>query len=228
MKRSPAFLLGSISLALLVSCAARHTPPVTGPAPGPGPIYTRSDRPGEIPAGTAIEVRTAEAIDSNSAADGRTYSAEVARDIVGAGGTVLVPKGSPAQLVVLNVTDAGKVTGEQIEFGLRSITVNGRNYLVESGKTNTQSRGLGKNRRTAEMVGGGAALGTLLGATLGGGKGAAIGALAGAAAGAAAQVITKGSNVQIPTETILTFRTEQPIRLQGLGADPGASSRSGN
>src|SRR5207244_7207406 len=37
------------------------------------------------------------------------------------------------------------------------------------------TEGLGKNKRTAEMVGGGAVLGTLIGAIAGGGKGAAIG-----------------------------------------------------
>ena len=37
-------------------------------------------------------------------------------------------------------------------------------------------QGIGKNKRTAEYVGGGAVLGTLLGAIAGGGKGAAIGA----------------------------------------------------
>ena len=44
--------------------------------------------------------------------------------------------------------------------------------------------GVGANKRTAEMVGGGAVLGTLIGAIAGGGKGAAIGAVAGAGAGA--------------------------------------------
>ena len=60
------------------------------------------------------------------------------------------------------------------------------------------------------MVGGGAALGTLIGAVAGGGKGAAIGAAVGAAGGAATQVLTRGKEVQIPAETVLTFRLDQP------------------
>jgi hypothetical protein len=73
---------------------------------------------------------------------------------------------------------------------------------------------VGANRRTAEMVGGGAVLGTLLGAIAGGGKGAAIGAAAGAAAGAGVQVLTRGKTVRVPAESVLTFRLDQPVTLQ--------------
>ncbi|HEY7615381.1 MAG TPA: hypothetical protein VH744_01145, partial [Terriglobales bacterium] len=68
--------------------------------------------------------------------------------------------------------------------------------------------------RTAEMVGGGAALGTLLGAVAGGGKGAVIGAIAGAAAGGTAQVLTKGKEIKVPAESTLQFRLDQPLSLQ--------------
>jgi signal transduction histidine kinase len=44
--------------------------------------------------------------------------------------------------------------------------------------------GIGANRRTAETIGGGAAIGTIIGAIAGGAKGAAIGVLVGAAGGA--------------------------------------------
>jgi outer membrane lipoprotein SlyB len=99
---------------------------------------------------------------------------------------------------------------------LQSVTVQGRRYLVETSDLEQSSRsGIGKNRRTAEMVGGGAALGTLLGAVAGGGKGAAIGAVAGAAAGGTAQVLTRGKEVKVPAETLLTFRLEEPLRLHG-------------
>ena len=53
--------------------------------------------------------------------------------------------------------------------------------------------GVGGNKRTAEYVGGGTALGAVIGAIAGHGKGAAIGAASGAAAGAGAQIFTRGS-----------------------------------
>ena len=83
--------------------------------------------------------------------------------------------------------------------------------------TQSSKAGIGKNRRTAEMVGGGAVLGTLLGAIAGGGKGAAIGAAAGAAVGGTAQVLTKGKQVKVPAETILRFQLDRPIHLAAAG-----------
>ncbi len=76
---------------------------------------------------------------------------------------------------------------------------------------------MGKNRRTATMVGGGAALGTLLGAIAGGGKGAIIGAASGAAVGGTAQVLTKGKEVKVRSETVLQFKLDRPLHLEQAG-----------
>jgi hypothetical protein len=168
-----------------------------------------------IPAGADIAVRTNEAIDSQTATDGQTFSAEIARDVSDGSGAVIVPRGSPAQLVIRRSTGGGATGSPNLALDLQSVSVRGRRYLVDTGEIEQSNReGIGKNRRTAEMVGGGAALGTLLGAIAGGGKGAAIGAVAGAAAGGTAQVLTRGKEVRVPAETQLTFRLEQPLRLQ--------------
>src|SRR5216684_3730602 len=91
----------------------------------------------------------------------------------------------------------------------------GRHYNVSTEDLRQgNNRGIGANRRTGEMVGGGAVLGTLLGAIAGGGKGAAIGAIAGAAAGGGVQVLTKGKEVKVPAETVLKFKLDKPLRLQ--------------
>jgi outer membrane lipoprotein SlyB len=98
---------------------------------------------------------------------------------------------------------------------VQSITVDGRRYLVSTTDLTRESEtGIGKNTRTAEAIGGGAALGTIIGAIAGGGKGAAIGVLIGAAGGAGAQVLTRGRDVQVPAETILKFRLDKPVTLQ--------------
>ena len=60
---------------------------------------------------------------------------------------------------------------------------------------------------------GGAAIGTLIGALAGGGKGAAIGAGTGAGVGAASEIITKGDQVKIPSETLLDFTLQQSVRI---------------
>ena len=64
------------------------------------------------------------------------------------------------------------------------------------------------------MVGGGAVLGTIIGAIAGGGKGAAIGAVVGGAAGAGGEILTKGKEVRVPSESVLNFRLDQDLRLQ--------------
>ena len=170
-----------------------------------------------LPAGTEFSVRTNETIDSSTATEGRTYSAVVARDVVDNDGTVLIPRGSDAQLVIRNVSQGGTVSGPELSLDVQSVTVGGRRYLVSTQDVQQGSQeGIGKNRRTAEMVGGGAALGTLLGAIAGGGKGAVIGAIAGAAAGGTVQVLTKGKQISVPAETLLTFRLDQPVRLRPM------------
>jgi hypothetical protein len=107
------------------------------------------------------------------------------------------------------------VGSNQAALALRSITVSGRTYMVQ---TETQqasgNRGIGANKRTAEMTGGGALLGTVIGAMAGGGKGALIGAVVGGAGGAAAQVLTRGKEVKVPAETLLTFKLDQPLTLR--------------
>jgi hypothetical protein len=166
-----------------------------------------------IPAGATIAVRTDEAIEAQPTDIGKTYSATIARDILDASGQMLIPEKSPAQLVVIGVEEGGKLRTDQVQLGLRSITVNGRTQMVQSETQVRGDEGLGANRRTAEHVGGGAALGALIGAVAGGGSGAAIGAAIGAAGGAAVQVLTKGDQVRVPAETVLSFRLDSPIRI---------------
>ena len=76
-----------------------------------------------------------------------------------------------------------------------------------------------------DIATGGAILGTILGAVAGGGKGAAIGAVAGAGAGAAAGLSTRGKELNVPVESLVTFRLEQPIRID---APDGGYDRDGH
>jgi hypothetical protein len=163
--------------------------------------------------GTSITVRTDQAINAQSATSGQNYTASVSQDVMDSSGAVAIPRGSRAQLAVV---PSGQGNNE-VTLGLRSVTVNGRRYLLNTNSSSTssgQKAGLGKNKRTGEFVGGGALAGTLIGAIAGGGKGAAIGALAGGAAGAGAQVLTRGKQLDIPAESTLTFKLSQDVPLQ--------------
>src|SRR5213078_3945914 len=137
-------------------------------------------------------------------------------DVAGSGGQVVIPRGSTADLVVRSENSGSTIKSGNLVLDLDSVLVNGRRYRVSTEDlSQSGNRGIGKNKRTAEMVGGGAALGTLLGAIAGGGKGAAIGAVAGAGAGGTAQVLTKGKTVKVPAETILRFQLDRPLHLSG-------------
>ena len=183
------------------------------------PSYRPSDRSRRgsmnVPAGTEINVITNETINSTDADEGQTYSAEVSQDVLDANGRVPIPKGSDAALILRHVESQGTVSGtSEVVLDLDSVRVNGHRYMVSTEDIARQGKeGIGKNKRTATMVGGGAVLGTLIGAIAGGGKGAAIGAATGAAAGGATQVITRGKDVKVPAETNLKFRLDEPLRL---------------
>jgi len=168
-----------------------------------------------LPTGTEIAIQTNEAIDSKTGRVGQTYNAQVAQDVMGPSGEVLIPKGSDASLILRQASSGGTVSSPDLALDINSVTIQGRRYGVSTADIKESgNQGIGKNKRTAEMVGGGAALGTLLGAIAGGGKGAVIGAVAGAAAGGTAQVLTKGKEVRVPAETVLKFKLDKPLRLQ--------------
>ena len=170
--------------------------------------------------GTSISVRTSERIDVKKS-DGRVFTGVVDQDVADANRNVAIPKGSNAELIVR------KASNKDLTLDLESVTVNGHRYAVTadaSRASSGQRDGIGKNKRTAEFIGGGAVLGAIIGAIAGGGKGAAIGAAAGAGAGAGTQILTRGKTVKVPAESLLTFRLEQPIEM---GAVDNGFTRNG-
>jgi hypothetical protein len=162
-----------------------------------------------IGSGTSVTVRTNEKIDAKKS-DGRVFSGSVDQDVTDTNGSVMLPRGSSAELVVRQGSN------RELSLDLESVTVNGQRYAVtaeESQLSDGQKDSIGANKRTGEYVGGGAAIGAIIGAIAGGGKGAAIGAGVGAGAGAGTQVLTRGKAVKIPAESLLTFRLEQPLQM---------------
>ena len=190
-------------------------------APASAPPRPRPDRAAirtttfQIPAGTEISVRNDEAIDSSKSVEGQTYAAEVTEDVHDANGAVVIPRGANAQLIIKSASNGGRIRGaSDLVVDLKSISVDGQQYAVTATDFEQQGReGVGANKRTAEFTGGGAALGAIIGAIAGQGKGAAIGGASGAGAGALTQILTKGSSVKVPAETLMTFKLEKPVRV---------------
>jgi Protein of unknown function (DUF3011) len=159
--------------------------------------------------GTEIPVRTNELIATHSR-DGRVYYGRIVSDIRGSDGQVAIPRGSDVELIVRRAPD------NDLILDIESITSYGQRYAIDSDAERIEGSarsGIGANRRTGEFVGGGAILGTIIGAIAGGGKGAAIGAAAGAAAGAGGQVLTRGRDVRVPAESVITFQLDRPLLI---------------
>ncbi len=171
-----------------------------------------------IPAGTDLAIRADQEIKAQDVSQGMTYQAEIAKDVMGPNGNVIIPRGTPAQLIVVdtNPNNNNSNNGKDLALALNSVNVNGRNYMVQTNTANGsggEHGGIGANKRTGEYVGGGALAGAVIGAIAGGGKGAAIGAILGGAGGAGAQVLTRGHQISVPAETVLNFKLDQPIYL---------------
>jgi hypothetical protein len=199
-------------------------PPVQPPAPQAAPPPEEHLHPTqtavttttyELAAGTEISVRSEEAIDSGIAVNGQTFAADVANDVKDAGGNVVIPNGANAQIVIKSATGSTKFKGQaDLVLDLASVSIGGQRYALSTADLERKGReALGKNTRTAEFLGGGAAIGAIVGAIGGGGKGAAIGSGIGAGGGALTQALTKGESIKVPPDTVLTFKLDAALKV---------------
>jgi hypothetical protein len=165
----------------------------------------------QIPAGTAVTVRMIDAVDSKVAHLGQTFRSSVDEPVLINGQTV-IPRGADALAKLVEDQQSGKFEGKTVlTLALTDITINGQ--MIDTTTGNVSQASSSRGARTAKVVGGATALGAIIGALAGGGRGAAIGAASGAAVGGGAQVLTKGQQVKIPSETRLTFTLQQPIQF---------------
>jgi hypothetical protein len=178
-----------------------------------------------LPAGVSIPVRITQTLDSATTQQGDKFTGVVASDIV-QDGMVVLAQGTPVTGHVDEVQDAAHFKGSSLlTISLSTINRKGERMEVATEPYSKQGEGRGKN--TAEKVGGGAAVGAILGGIFGGGKGAAIGSVAGAGVGAGAQGVTRGQQVQIPSETIVRFRLTNPILVKVTSSGEGSSNGNG-
>src|SRR5213593_4067079 len=169
-------------------------------------------KPLVIPADTVIAVVLDQTISSKTSKPGDKFSATVESPVEVAG-KVAIPKGARAEGVVKDAKAAGRFKGgAALALTLTSVTVNGKDYEIQTSAPTMSSKGKGK--RTATMVGGGAAGGAAIGAIAGGGKGAAIGGLIGAAAGTGGAGLTGNRDITLPAETALDFKLLEPVEIK--------------
>jgi len=164
-----------------------------------------------IPAGTRISVRTIDAIDSEKNHLGDRFEASL-QEPVTVDGRVVVPKGASVYGRLEEAKTSGTFTGRsELRLALTEIVVNGQTVTLVSGEYELSGKSRGAS--TAKRTVGGAAVGTIIGALAGSGKGAAIGAGVGGAAGAGSEIITKGDQVKLPSETLLDFTLQESVSI---------------
>jgi hypothetical protein len=167
-------------------------------------------------------VRITQTLDSATTQTGDKFTGEIASDLI-IDGLVAIPQGTQVTGHVDAAQDAAHFKGSALlTVSLTAINRKGEHISVTTDEYTKQGEGRGKN--TAEKVGGGAAVGAILGGIFGGGKGAAIGAAAGGGVGAGAQGVTRGQQVQIPSETVVRFKLSDPIIVHVV--TPGGSSNA--
>jgi len=175
------------------------------PAPQASPVYGGTVT---LPIGQSLLVRMIDGVDSSKNHVGDVFHASLETDLT-LGDTVVARKGTDIYGRLANAQEAGHISGSsELQLELTRIVIDGKDYPIVSSDYTLEGKGRGKN--TAEKVGGGAVLGAIIGAIAGGGKGAAIGSGVGAAAGGTVQVLTRGEQVRVPSETLLEFRLQQP------------------
>jgi hypothetical protein len=186
--------------------------PEPAAAPAPPPVQRVT-----VPDGTLLSVRLVDEIDSETAQDGEVFRGTLNAPIVVDDQTV-IPGDADIEGRVVQVQSAGRFKGQSLlTLELNKIMYNGRSYNI---KTNQWSKqGSSRGKATAAKVGGGAALGAIIGGLAGGGKGAAIGATVGAGAGTGVSAATKGQQIKLGSETVLSFQLESPVTVT-----PAASS----
>ena len=162
----------------------------------------------EVPAGTEIDVRLQNALNSGTAQVEDRFEATTLVDL-NINGRTVIPAGSVMRGVVTAVEPGTRTNRTaRLTVSFDQVTVNGRAYPMRGTVTQAlEGEGI---RGEAGRAGAGAAVGGLIGAVLGGVKGAVLGAVIGAGGTIAA---TEGKEVELAQGTVLRVRVDQPVSI---------------
>jgi hypothetical protein len=173
-------------------------------APQPAPVV--------VPDGTTLHIRINQRISVKTSHEGDPFDGTIVSPVA-VNGVEVIPAGSIARGRVVASHKRGHFKGRSVlELTLTGLDVNGRHYRLDTGTVVRTKNGKGK--RTAAFIGGGAGVGMLIGGVASGGVGLLIGGLSGAGAGTLGAAFTGNKDIDIPAETVMSFRLDQPIQLR--------------
>ena len=179
--------------------------PPEGTAPQPA-ILTELT----VAAGTQIQIRTADDLNSGKNKKGDSYKGFLHTDLVVDGRTV-VPAGSEVFGLLVEVKKAGKLSGKaKLQLSLVDLLVGDKIYPISTVALEID----GEKSRTFLKIGVGAGVGAAVGAVADGGEGALIGTAVGAVAGTAVAAASGGKQVKIEAQTVLEFKLDKPVIIE--------------
>lgn len=152
---------------------------------------------------SGISVRLTNPLSTESARAGDTFSATLDQPLM-QNGRVIAPKNASVNGVVREAVSSGRLKRPaEITLQLNSVQSGGRSYAIDAAELTIKAGS--HTTRNLVIIGGSAGAGALIGGVTAGGKGALIGSAAGAGAGTLAAYLTGKKEIELPTETLLTF-----------------------
>ncbi len=196
----------------------------------------------QVPANTEMHATLDTPLSSKTSKPGDRFTATIQDPVRGSNGSVIVPAGSRVEGEVseaeegktlaalrgkgklsLRFRDIALPSGQTVPLTATLVSVNstnGKNTKKADEEGQIQSGTQGKD--VAKDVGIGAGIGTVAGLVFGGPlKGLAIGALA----GGGYVLATKGKEVELPAQTGMVIRLDQPISGTGVSGPSGSGQR---
>ena len=165
-----------------------------------------------VPYGTVLSVRMLETVSSDQNQAGDKFTASLVSPVM-VDNKVVIPADAGLHGKVVEVESGGRFGGKpSLAIELEELAYNGQTYTITTNQFSKQ--GTSRSKKAAETIGGGAGVGAILGAIVGGGRGAALGAAIGAGIGTGVQAKGGTSEVQLPSESILSFRLKSPISIE--------------
>jgi hypothetical protein len=193
----------------------------------PAPRYAPATGPVTLPAGTLLQLRTSEPVDSKRAKDGEPVQFMVIQDVT-MGGVLAIPRGAVVHGVIAehkNVGSGSMGGSSSLALALTSLDLGGRNYPLESDQFKVKAPNKAGQTVGSALTGG--VIGTIIGCAVGRGAGCAIGAGAGVAGGTALGAAEPGYRAWIPAEALVTFHIAAPITVAPVGPQEAARLAQG-
>jgi hypothetical protein len=191
------------------------------------PRYAPATGPVTLPAGTMLQLRTSEPVDSKRAKDGEPVQFMVIQDVT-AGGVLAIPRGAVVHGVIAEHKNVGSGSlggSSSLALTLTSLDLGGRNYPLQSDQFKVKAPNKAGQTVGSALTGG--VIGTIIGCAVGRGAGCAIGAGAGVAGGTALGAAEPGYRAWIPAEALVTFHLAAPITVAPVGPQEAARLAQG-